>query len=236
MSDCKHKINAYFHVGGRMACWNKFSAFLERQTFDHKNIKIIMINTVPHIKTYKEWLEKCDYEYAYVETPLKHKDRHNRLKEMNANQDAILDQHVNAEYLWLLDDDTIPPDDVVSHLLPHFNTDKVMAVSACYRLAPRIGKSSFYCAWPHNHTPPYYQKGEGIQIIGGCGWGCCLLKMENCRLFCPLKALPNVNGDVSLFYRIAKKGGIVKMNWDVECAHLTDDGVDLYPIKQITFV
>jgi hypothetical protein len=236
---CKHKINAYFHVGGRLECWAKFSTFLTHQTYNHNDIKLIVINTTPEHQIYKKWLNQCDYEYAYIETPLKSRNREERLQEMNANQDDILKNHVSAEYLWTLDDDVIPPKDVVKHLLPHFSGN-VMAVSACYRLAPRIGRSHLYCAWPHNpkqsQKPLYYRKNTGVKTIGGCGWGCCLLKLQNCSLFCPLKALPKTNGDVALFYRIKNLGGIAKINWDIECEHLTDDGVNLFPTRQVKFI
>jgi hypothetical protein len=233
MCNCAKKINAFFHVGGRLACWNKFSKFLETQTYDHKEIKLIVVNTVPDIQAYRLWLEKCDYEYAYVETKLRGVHRENRLAEMNANQGAILRKHLNAEYMWLLDDDTIPPPDVISKLLPHFDAPNVMSVSACYRLAPRINNSEHYCCWPYSHSPPYYKKGQGVQVIGGNGWGCALIRCADCGLPCPMEALPGLPGDVSLYRRLHNLGGVAKINWDVECDHLDDWGVNWWPSRPI---
>lgn len=232
----KHKLNAFFHVGGRHICWSKFCWFLERQTYPHKDIKLIVVNTTPQHQYYKKWLEQCDYEYAYEETKLNSPPhmRTNRLNEMCRNQVAILDKHVDAEYLWTLDDDIIPPDDVVYHLLPHFNTPNVMAVSACYRLAPRIQNRTGYCCWPIDHNPRYYTKSYGVQVVGGACWGCCLWKNKEdgkpAIFFGPQLGTP---ADVVIYRRVAEAKGVSKVNWDVECAHLADDGTCPYPVKRI---
>jgi glycosyltransferase involved in cell wall biosynthesis len=229
----EEEITLFTPLAGRMSIWNEYRLFLENQTWDHKKIHLILMDTSGDevfARTVKEWLITCDYasfQYLPYNTGQKNladeiridqngQDRSDILKDVRLVMSRIYNRVKNliaSDYLWIIEDDVIPPLDVCEKLLRSF-CDHTVSVSAPF--LHRYEKA--YAAWDKNNVP--LTGGEGVQLIGGNGFGCVLMRSKIYKKHVFTSTEEHVDFDKG-FYARFDDSHYVKIDWDLICQHLS---------------
>ncbi len=221
------KVTIFIPLAGRPYCWMMLSEALSKQTYDHSAIKLILYNTSHSDKfenMVKKWMSRKDYETSYIldrkniaglaDKPRPTPVVHQVFTYLSKIYSKIIPS-IETPYIWFIDDDTIPPLDALSKLFDGFTINKVFSVSGAYRLrSPDWG----FTAWM-NPRRGFLQGGKGIQLIGGNGFGCALMK--NFRNF-NFSYDKRFSGglDEQFYLREARKGRLAALNWNVTCKHM----------------
>ena len=79
-------------------------------------------------------------------------------------------EETTTEYLWIVEDDILPPVDTCERLLRSFDATTV-SVSGVYQSRFHPG----YVAWDQGGRI-FTERGDGVQVIGGQGFGCVILR------------------------------------------------------------
>lgn len=180
-----HTVTLFIPLAGRSWAWNRLQQFLDRQSWPHDQIRLVLCDTSQDpafSRQVRHWLSTCDYpdvRYFPLEagTPgLADRNRRERVNYFEVKQAVCriynrLRLLLDTPYCWILEDDIIPPDDVLTRLLWHFNYN-VGAVTAPYQ-------SRF------NGMPVVWQKderirepGTGVTEVYGSGFGCLVVRQE----------------------------------------------------------
>jgi hypothetical protein len=122
-------------------------------------------------------------------------------------------REVTTPYVLVVEDDILPPLGVIDRLLHALDRDTA-AVGAPYR-ARVLGH---YVAW--DETGEHLPGGEGTMTIGGCGFGCVLLRASILRdaTFSYGFSEP-IDFDPAFCRRLRRDGWTIKIDWSQECAH-----------------
>lgn len=152
---------------------------------------------------------------------------------VTASRRKIAHHFLNSAFdaLLFLDDDVVPPDDVLQQLV---NVNKPI-VSASYPIHVNGVIKSCACTqhWSvSDNTWQYFTLDEvGIKEVAGCGLGCCLIKKE---------VFKKVGIDFSLIYkggdlvtgedldfcnRVRKAGFKIYCNFNASCEHVKPIGL-----------
>jgi len=242
----REKITLFTPLAGKFKSWTRFSKFLERQTYPHHLIKLILTNT-SHVTRFgnmvKSWLKNCGYEHIYLERKtlkrnLAHlpRQKHEKLVHMTLTPlYREMTRLAKTDFIWLMDDDTIPIlPNACEKLMQGFTERKVFSVSAAYKLHAQRWhpnnlnlqkKFNYYSAWLTNESTVgknFLTGGEGFQIIKGNGTGCVLLRYIEESNYVYNPHLPT-GGDQQFYWFHEKRGRIAKINWDVKCNHICED-------------
>lgn len=130
-------ITLFVPLSGRTAVWPRFQQFLEQQVWPHDQVRLVLLDTSQNDRfgrRVRRWISQCDYRdvryltEAVAEQRLADADR--RLPEV---QDAVrlaaariynwIAREVTGTFLWIVEDDVIPPNDVIEILLRGFDHD-----------------------------------------------------------------------------------------------------------------
>ena len=233
-------ITLFIPLSGRQTIWPDLQKFLDRQTWPHEQIRLILCDTSQEPtfgKALRDWMARCDYadvrhlKMAAGPTGLAELPRDEQLIGVNQAMCRIyntLRESLTTDYVWVLEDDVIPPDDVLERLLQSFE-ENVATVSAPYRsrfdgrhlvwsrerTAPINGPA---CNGVHQLAPPLADRPQ-VQDIRGSGFGCMVVRSEILRdqIFC----LPpgHTHYDVRFFMELPSCWRRV-VDWTCECQHL----------------
>jgi len=185
-------ITLFIPLAGRMWAWEQLSAFLDRQKYPHHQLRLILCDTSedPEFsKRLRHWLAGCDYaDVRHMKFPLNQKGLADRQRSNIHNERDVnlamcriynrLRGEAQTELVWILEDDVIPPDDVLSRLLSHFGHD-VACVSAAYN--SRF--DSLPLAWTgdavvNGGTLRCARRKSGVEKVRGTGFGCLIIRSE----------------------------------------------------------
>ena len=172
--------------------------------------------------TVRNWLANCDYAdirhlcEAVAEPGLADKPRQKNHKEVSLAMARIynrMQREAQTEYLWIVEDDNLPPDNACERLLQRFDADTA-SVSAAYWSRFAHG----YVAWRHDRSR-IREKGFGVQQVGGNGFGCVILRRSVLRdtLFTATLDIPAY--DNAFYHRLAATRFKAKLDWSVQCDH-----------------
>lgn len=233
-------VTLFIPLSGRSAIWPELQKFLDRQTWPHKQIRLFLCDTSRDAtfgKTLRDWIARCDYsdvrhlKMTAGPTGLAELPRDEQLVGVNQAMCRIyntLRENLTTDCVWILEDDVIPPDDVLERLMQAFD-EKVATVSAPYRsrfdgrhlvwsrerAAPIDGPA---CNGVHQLAPPLVDRPQ-VQDIRGSGFGCMVVRSEILRdhIFC----LPpgHTHYDVRFFMELHDRWRRV-VDWTCECQHL----------------
>lgn len=186
-------ITLFIPLSGRKHLWPKLQHFLQQQTWPHHQTRLILCDTsgnTTFAKSIRSWCSVCEYpDVRYLQfrttiSGLADLPRDQQLVEVNEQMCRIynlLRTELTTDYVWILEDDIIPPDDVLSRLLNSFD-ENVASVSAPYR-------SRFdgrYLVWSreragntgvHQLCRPLPDRPQ-VEEIRGSGFGCMVLRAE----------------------------------------------------------
>ncbi len=227
-------VTLFIPLSGRKHLWPKVAGFLEKQTWPRHQLRLILCDT-SRDKSFsnriRSWISTCDYpDVRNIRLPSKQAGladlpRDQQLIAVNEQMCRIynlLRAELTTDYVWILEDDIIPPNDVLSRLLNSFD-ENVASVSAPYR-------SRFdgrYLAWSreragnagvHQLCRPLPDRPQ-VEEIRGSGFGCLVMRAEvlKQRPFC----LPQGETcyDVRFFRELEPRWKRL-VDWTTACQHL----------------
>jgi hypothetical protein len=218
-------ITLFIPLAGRFAHWPGLAQFLEEQTYPHELIQLYLLDTSQDgqfARMARSWAANCDYaDVRYVARAVGQSRLADRARLEVAHQVAAatariynsLRSAVCTEFVWIVEDDVLPPLDACTRLLEHFDLETASA-SGAYR--SRFGGS--YVAWGADGRK-YIVAGSGVHEVAGNGLGCVVLRTGILRKlsFSPTPA--NAASDSAFYARLRQLGLKAKIDWSVVCDH-----------------
>lgn len=225
-------ITLFVPLSGRTAVWPRFQQFLEQQTWPHNQVKLVLMDNSQDGRfgrRLRRWISQCDYRdvryFAEAVSEPRLADADRRLPEV---QDAVrmaaariynlAAREVTGTFLWIVEDDVIPPNDAAELLMCGFD-HTTASVAGPYPSRFHEG----YVAWTEGRKI-IKERGEGITPVEGNGFGCTIFRVDQFRdaLF-TARQQPHVDFDPAFYERQKSTGLKAKLCWDAECEHLEND-------------
>ena len=220
------RVTLLVPLAGRTWAWPQLAAFLDRQTWPHDRLSIVLGDTSQSAEfsaQVRSWAARCDYadvrhlRFAVEAPGLADVDRSAHGQRVNSAMCRIWRRLVvglATPWTWTLEDDVIPPDDVLQRLLSHFEPI-VDAVCAPYR-------SRFHDGYAV--TRPGRQlvrdTGPGVEQVESSGFGCAVFRSDLLRDH--VYAVPNGEWYDQWFFRA--RGLHLLCDWNCEAEHLAAPG------------
>ncbi len=129
-----------------------------------------------------------------------------------------LAREVIGTFLWIVEDDVIPPANAAELLLCGFDSTTA-SVAGPYHSRFHEG----YVAWTAGREI-ITQRGTGTTVVEGNGFGCTMFRTDLFRdaLF-TARQQPYVDFDPAFYERLKSTGLQAKLCWEAECRHLEND-------------
>ena len=179
-------LTLFIPLAGRLEIWQQHMApFLARQHWPHNQTRLILCDTSQNAdftRVVKDWIAECDYaDVRHIQMRagapgLSDQDRRQGMTEREVQLACCriynrLARAVETDYVWILEDDVIPPDDAAERLLRSFSPE-VGTVSAPYpsRYDPD------YVAWEVDGARLKKPSVPCVQPIRGSGFGCVVMR------------------------------------------------------------
>lgn len=240
-------ITLFVALSGRSGVWPRFQQFLEQQTWPHAQVKLWLLDTSQDARfgrRIRRWISQCDYADVHYRTeavatpgladaPRDNGETLDAVRMAAARIYNRLAREVTGQYVLTVEDDIIPPNDVVERLLRGFDHN-VASVAAPY--PSRFHKG--YVAWTAGRqiieerpVPPIEDTtgddGEPFlryAQVEGNGFGCTLFRVDVFRdAVFTARQQPYVDFDPAFYERLKSTGLQAKVCWDAECQHLEND-------------
>jgi len=119
-----------------------------------------------------------------------------------------------TEYVWIVEDDVIPPLDAAERLMRGFD-EGVASVSGAYRSRFHSG----YVAWD-SQGKPIENAGVGVTSVGGNGFGCVILRRSVLQQTVLQHVRPTPDYDPNFYHWLADTPWQARVEWRVTCDHL----------------
>ncbi|GIX05063.1 MAG: hypothetical protein KatS3mg114_0932 [Planctomycetaceae bacterium] len=240
-------VTLFVALSGRTAVWPRFQQFLEQQTWPHSQVKLWLLDTSQDERfgrRIRSWISQCDYaDVRYRAEAVATPGLADAPRDNGATLDAVrmaaariynrLAREVTGHYVLTLEDDVIPPNDVIERLLRGFDHN-VASVAAPY--PSRFHKG--YVAWTAGRQIIEERPVPALDVatddegepflrytqVEGNGFGCTLFRVDVFReaLF-TARQQPYVDFDPAFYERLKATGLQAKVCWDAECQHLEND-------------
>jgi glycosyltransferase involved in cell wall biosynthesis len=224
-------VTLFIPLSGRSALWPNLCTYLDRQSWPHDQIRLILLDTSQDRRfaaTIREWIAVCDYaDVHHIRATvgrlgLADDDRHQpevaeEVRTAVARIYNRMAREIDTDYVWVVEDDILPPDDACERLLRGFDRHTA-SVSAMYLSRYDGGP----CVWgPDFHQLPF---GDGIQQVHGNGFGCVILRGGVVR-----QTQFRATGDYDRqFYRDLQSTGLkARIDWETECEHHSAEAVGI---------
>lgn len=220
-------VTLFVPLAGRANVWSRLRTFLENQTWPRKQTQLLLLDTAHNrqfSETVRSWLATSDYmdvRYLFQQVGaegLAERPRREAQREVRQAVAAIynrLVQELTTEFVWILEDDILPPLNVCSRLMWGFD-EQTVSVAAPYR--SRFGDR--YVAWDENGRN-YREPNAGLQHVGGNGLGCALIRGE---LFRRQYFSEDEDCDREFYQTTQAAGLTVKLDWSCLCEHWDEIG------------
>jgi glycosyltransferase involved in cell wall biosynthesis len=217
-------ISLFIPLSGRASLWPELAEYLARQTWLRGQTRLILMDTSQDrifSAMVRNWAAGCDYpdvrhiRFAAARPGLADDNRRDQ-----AIRDAVrvavariynrMAREVATDYVWVVEDDILPPDDACERLLRGFDKDTV-SVSGLY-LSRYDGLP---CAWDRKGSN-FPAPGEGLEVVSGTGFGCVLLRGGILQ-----SSVFQATGDYDcVFHQQMQSAGLkAKIDWRVVCQH-----------------
>jgi hypothetical protein len=230
----RETVTLFIPLSGRKHTWPELQKFLERQTWPHDQVRLVLCDTSCNVgfqRMVRAWLAQSDYLDTHwftcpvPQAGLADAPRDQQLRAVNEILCRIYNQlreRLTTDYVWILEDDIIPPNDVLERLLRAFD-EHVATVCAPYR-------SRFdgrYLVWSreragnngvHQLVPPLRDRPQ-VHDIRGSGFGCLVARAEVLRQYVFHLPPAETHYDVRFFRELPVRWRRV-VDWTCECRHL----------------
>ena len=222
-------ITLFVPLSGRTSIWPRFSQFLESQSWPREQTKLRLLDTSQDLEfasMVRTWLAKSDYPHVCYEQlavgdpGLADEERRGQVAVQNAVRMAAatiynhLARNVQTSFVWIVEDDVIPPKNAAELLLQGFDQDTA-SVAGPYRSRYNDG----YVAWTKGHKI-IREACDGIQVVEGNGFGCVMLRANVLKESLFTCRQPPYDFDPAFYERLKQTGFHAKLNWEAECEHL----------------
>lgn len=188
--------------GKREWAWGHLSAFLRRQSWPHSQIRLVIGDTSGDdrfSRSIRSWIADSDYpDVRHIRMSISRPGLadENRFKpsvgtEVNLAVSrgwSALTRQIDTPWTWIIEDDTLPPDDALERLMKAVHHD-VDAVTGAYR--SRHHSSKHWLVFrPFDRKPTLRDElkdvliGEeprGVNQVSGSGFGCLLVRSHHLR-------------------------------------------------------
>lgn len=224
-------ITLFIPLSGRTSLWPSLADFLDRQTWPHDQMKLILFDSSQDSdfsRLVRRWIANCDYSDTrhireQIGDPgLADRPRREAAVDVSMAMARIytrLSQEAHTDYLWVIEDDILPPLDACSRLLHGFDRQTASVTGAYWS---RFANS--YVVWRADQRQ-IAVRGDGLQCVGGNGFGCVILRGEVVRHTPFTATLDFPAYDNAFYYRLPTTGLRAKIDWTVECEHRHVDDV-----------
>ena len=221
------KVTLFIPLAGRSHLWADFADFLNRQTWPHRQIRLVLLDTShdPSFgKMVREWIAQSDYtdvtysqetvgEPGIAELPRAKVSR--EVSQVMARIYNRMAREVTTDYVWIVEDDVFPPVDACKRLLQSFDQDTASVTGAYLSRSSRT-----YVAWDFSQRQ-ISQLQSGVQQVGGNGFGCVMIRGQLIRDTVFTATIDCPAYDNAFYYRLPTTGMKALLNWDVLCEHRT---------------
>ncbi|MSR57624.1 MAG: glycosyltransferase [Planctomycetaceae bacterium] len=227
-------ITLFIPLAGRVKLWDQMRDFLERQLWPHDKTSLVLCDTSQDPRfaaMVRNWLSECDYSdaryYAHQVGLPGLADENRRAADVRTQVQRAMPRIYNrlareatTEYVWIVEDDVLPPLDAAQRLLEGFDDD-VASVSGAYR--SRFQDT--YVAWDIDGQL-YSTRRAGILPVGGNGFGCVVVRRSIMQRAPFTNAGPTNDYDPNFYRMVARtktrrgaKNFKAMLNWNVMCQH-----------------
>ena len=241
-------VTLFVALSGRSVVWPRFRQFLEQQTWPHSQVKLWLLDTSQDARfgrRVRRWVSSCGYtDVRYSAVPVAEPGLADAPRDNGDTLDAVrmaaariynrLAREVTGHYVLTIEDDVIPPNDVIEMLLRGFDHN-VASVAGPYE--SRFHKG--YVAWtdgrqiietrpePLDETEVNKDDEQAhlqYQIVEGNGFGCTMFRVDVFRdTVFTARQQPYVDFDPAFYERLKSTGLHAKLCWNAECQHLPND-------------
>jgi glycosyltransferase involved in cell wall biosynthesis len=224
-------ITLFIPLSGREHLWSRMSKFLDRQTWPKRQTRLVLLDTSGELGFHyrvKDWVRDCGYHDTRViwwdagepqgiaDADRLDDDNCRSVRRAVARIYNKMARELNTEYVWIVEDDVLPPDDACEVLMKAFEPN---VVSVAGVVQSRL--SSSYLHWEKDGTivtVPPLPESETVIAGGGNGFGCTILR-KSClkdEVFRCDPAFMSGDYDVSFYKRLK---GEALVHWGVRCQH-----------------
>lgn len=178
-----HTVTLFIPLAGRKWGWDRLSEYLDRQSWPHDQIKLILCDTsqdAEFSQMVRDWIAGSDYtdvRYFQLNAGIPGlADKERRENQVGVKYAVCriynkLRLMLETPYCWILEDDIIPPDNVLERLLKSFHHN-IGAVTAPYQ--SRF--SGMPVVWDSNNR--HIKPQTGVTEVGGSGFGCVVIRQQ----------------------------------------------------------
>jgi hypothetical protein len=218
-------VTLFIPLSGRSRLWPELATFLDRQTWPHRQTRLVLFDSSQDpsfSEMVRRWIARCDYAdvrhlcEGVGEPGLAERPRRDASRDVSLAMARIYNRmarETTTDYVWVLEDDILPPLDAGSKLMHGFDRNTA-SVSAAYW--SRF--SDAYVAWGEDQQM-IRRLGHGLQTVGGNGFGCVVLRGEVVRNAVFTATLDFPAYDNAFYHRLSATDLVAKINWSVECEH-----------------
>jgi glycosyltransferase involved in cell wall biosynthesis len=229
----QEEITIFTPLSGRTHLWPSYRDWLLSQTWPRQKSRLVLMDTSndPEFgRTVRRFLAESPFsDTRYIarkvaEPGLADQPRRSYASAVRLACAKIYNEMarlVETPFVLVVEDDIVPPPGVVERLLRAFDP-WTAAVGAPYR-------SRFhpdYVAW--NHQIRHLPEGDGVRVIGGCGFGCLMIRRAclSDETFAFGYQEPE-DFDHAFCRRVFEKRLVIKMDWSQPCQHLSSSPASL---------
>lgn len=180
---CADRVSIVVPLAGRFEAWPVLRDWLEQQTWPRNQCSLVLGDTSQDVEfgqMVRDWMATCDYaDIRYVAFPVGPRGLADepRDKRPYLVQDAVLrvwsklTKGLTTPWTLTVEDDTIPPPNVIERLLRSAKPDTDAVV------APYIARNrETWVIFRNGRSPNVRQPGTGVEKIDGAGFGCMLAR------------------------------------------------------------
>lgn len=215
-------VTLFVPLAGRRECWPQLAHFLDHQQWSHEHTKLILLDTSQDESFFseiKDWVSASDYPgvclirqtvgaMGLADEP--RREATTAVKAAMAKIYNLLRRLVQTEYVWIVEDDILPTNDVCAVLLSSMEP-QTASVAAPYR--SRFGDR--YVVWDRSGRN-YTRTEQGVTEVGGNGFGCVLIRSGILKT---MEFDPNQDCDRYFYSRLAETHWTARVDWSCSCQH-----------------
>lgn len=241
------QVTIFTPFSGREHLLPRYFAWLENQHWPAEQTHLWFYNTSRNPRfeeTLRGYLANCKYRnHRYTHSPLAadgladmpRGEHAHEVRRVCARIYNDMSTSLDTPHVLIVEDDIIPPLDVIRGGFESFTE---LTAAVLFPFKSRFHEGYAMCR-PGQENPfvPILERGkDDVEIIGGGGFGCVLLKRAVLWMhgFTHYSTEPRYSDDfdVSFWQRLRDHGRNVVTNWNYECEHL-DSPVQAQPIQTV---
>jgi glycosyltransferase involved in cell wall biosynthesis len=227
-------ITIVIPLAGRTHLWPLTSQWLDSQHWPRNQCRLVLIDNshdAEFTSMVRQWVATSDYSdvnyrrdysgYAgQADEPRTGRPAHDR--QAHRTVAAIYNrafQECPTDYLLTLEDDISPPLGAIEDLLRGMSP-RVAAVTGAYLHRDRTR----YLVWrgPHDSRTDIAPQDSGVEPIGGCGFGCLLIRRDVTKSLMLTTDGPTPFYDANACDQMVRMGWALAVNWSVRCDHFAE--------------